>query len=191
MLKFLQKLFYDSVIEESCELTCMNNIIDKKSMWEHFVNADLSRVTATGEWDNVWRCSAKTLPTLLLLGLYVLYVLLGPFAAHLSVQFVSSRSKRGLERVMGESKQYTIKKKFPPARSQPFNLTRSLNDTTVYLNLLLLLPGRADSEEYIWLPPSCSTPASQQEKICGLSPQLVKISAFPIELLEQLCISPA
>lgn len=93
--------------------------------------------------------------------------------------------RRGLEKVVDESKQCTINE------SQPFNLNRSLSDTAVSLNLLLLLPGKAVSKECMWFSPSYSTPASQQEKICGLNPQLVKISAAPMKLLEQLCISPA
>lgn len=99
--------------------------------------------------------------------------------------------RRGLEKVVDESKQYAINERLPRGESQPFNLNRSKNDTTVYQNLLLLLPGRADSKECMWFPSSCSTPVSQQEKICGLNPQLVKISAAPMKLLEQLCISPA
>lgn len=161
-------------------------------MWKHLVNADLSRVASTGEWGNVWRCSAKNPPS------YCWGCCVSKsFAALLSIQVVKQKSwgqlrgRRGLKKVLNESNQYTINEKFPQRGSQPFSLNRSLNDTTVYLNFLLLLPGRTDSKKCVWFPPSCSTPVSQQERICGLNPQLVKISASPTILLTQLCISPA
>lgn len=165
---------------------------DKKCMWKHLVNADLSRVAATGEWGNVWRPSAKNPPS------YCWDCCVSKsFAALLSIQAVKQKSwgqlrgTRSLKKVVDELNQYTINAKFPQGGSQPFNLNRSLNDTTVYLSFLLLLPGRTNSKKRVRFPPSCSTPVSQQERICGLNPQLVKISASPTILLKQLCISPA
>lgn len=154
-------------------------------MWERFINADLSRVAATGEWDNVWRCSAKNPPS------YCWGCMCqSPLLLFFLFRLWNGRVK-GREGSVDESKQYTNNKRFPRGGSQPFHLNRSLNDTTVYLNLLLLLPWRVDSKECVWFPPSCSTPVSQQEKICGLNPQLVQISAAPMKLLEQRCVSPA
>lgn len=160
---------------------------------EHLKNADIPRVAATREWDNIWRhYLPKTHP-----------VSTGAVCAEVSCCFFNpnwfvkrkiqghSRGRRALEKVVYESKQCTIKERFPWAGSQPFNLNRSLNDATPYLNLLLPLPGRDDSRERVWFPTSCSTPVSQQERTRGLNSQLVQESAALMKLLELLCISQA
>lgn len=169
--------------------------IDKKCMWKYFTDEDLSRVDAIGEWDNVWRCSAKTPPTQWLWdwehhSVSLLFYLLSLWKRR-AQHTCTGWERRDLEKVVDESKQDTIKERFPRGGSQLLNLNRSLNDTTISLNLLLLLPGRADSNECLWFPPSCSTPVSQQGKIGGLNLQLVKISAATMKLLERLCTSAA
>ena len=169
-------------------------------MWEHFINAGLSRVTVLGEWGNVWRCSAKTLPSYCW-GCVCQSPLLLFFPFSLWNERVKGTrgGRRSPENVVDESKQYTTNLRFPWVESQQINLNRSLN--YVSLSEFIIAPawerwfkgGHAISSilfntclsagKDLWAKPSAGEKQCGSNEIAGATLHITSWKASPEPLL--------